>query len=732
MGILRTDKISGLEKEKGQNPNLVANGDFSEASTIGWTGYNAVISYDSGAGGRIKVDDSAAAGGWSNAAYVVNTEPGASYRFEVRASASDSDSHYVGYYQGTYDTAGTEPTVYSSEITVNPSVHYFNFIATGTTVTIMLIANGAGVVYFDDVSVRKIDGNSIGGSVHFDGNDHLSIGASGEFNFLHNGLTDWTAEFWAKVPNATRQFVFGTGASSAQIGFSLTIMSSADNQSDATGVYAQFGRGAAGNYRYWGTSSGLVVNTWHHIAAVFKSSDKTLALYIDGREVDNDSGTASGTFGSGNYSSSNSSYAFIVGKNQHGGGNYITGYISNLRVVAGRRLYTSDFTPPVHELEPIDGTVVLCCNNPDSVTTVSNAGIGTAHIGTSSGNPVNSTENPGLSRDFTSGTEFKGVTTFDTQGYFVPPSGTTEQRGRGRGIFGGAYLTPQGANARIEYIETSSSGNGLDFGDMSSTAMMSTALADSTRSVFAGGYSGGVINTIEFVTIATTSNTTNFGDLSESKRHMASCASNTKGVWSGGTTTGSTNCTTTLDNVTIQSLGNAVDYGDLSAARRSHGGASSPTRGVFAAGNTNTPTPANAMNVIDYITIATGGTAADFGDRSVVHREIGASSDSTRMVMGGGWFEAGSTETNYIDYITIATTGNAQEFGDLSQIRTYANGLSNSIRGLFGGGADSPVYRNTIDYVTIQSTGNAIDFGDLIQERLGYANAACDSHGGLS
>ena len=41
-----------------------------------------------------------------------------------------------------------------------------------------------------------------------------------------------------------------------------------------------------------GVDSGLVVNTWHHIAAVFKSSDKTLALYIDGREVDNDSGTA--------------------------------------------------------------------------------------------------------------------------------------------------------------------------------------------------------------------------------------------------------------------------------------------------------------------------------------------------------------------------------------------------------------------------------------------------------
>ena len=70
-------------------------------------------------------------------------------------------------------------------------------------------------------------------------------------------------------------------------------------------------------------------------------------------------------------------------KKPNGGGNYITGIYLILDLSAGRRLYTSDFTPPVHELEPIDGTVLLCCNNPDSVTAVSNAGIGTAHIGTS-------------------------------------------------------------------------------------------------------------------------------------------------------------------------------------------------------------------------------------------------------------------------------------------------------------------------------------------------------------
>ena len=585
-----------------------------------------------------------------------------------------------------------------------------------------------GILRTDKISGLETP-TAVTGSVSFDGNDHLSIGSAGDFNFLHNGATDWTAEFWTKTGIIDRQPIFSTSGSSALTGFYLHIMSTANAQADGRGIYAAVGRAQSPKSIGWGVDDCLTLNTWHHIAAVFKSSDKTLALYVDGKEVNNDSGTNTDSF---TYSSSDSSYPFTIGKNIHGG-DFMNGEISNLRVVAGRRLYTSNFTPPVHALEPISGTRILCCNNPDSVTAVSNTDIGKGYTVTASGDPTVSTDNPSLTRDFTGGTEFSGVTTFDTQGYFVPPSGTTEQRGRGRGIFGGAYLTPQGANASIEYIETSSSGNGLDFGDMSSTAMMSTALSNSTRSVFAGGYSTpSTISTIEFVTISTTSNTTNFGDLSENKRHMAACASNTKGVWAGGTTTGSTNTTTTLDNVTIQSLGTAVDYGDLSAARRSHHGAASPTRGVFAGGNTNTPSQNLGMQTIDYFTIASGGTALSFGTLTVGTREIGGSSDSTRAVFGGGYQVPANSLTNTIEFVTIATTGNAQDFGDLTVARSFANGLSNSVKGIFSGGAISPVYSNTIDYVTIQSTGNANDFGDLIQQRLGYANAVCDSHGGIS
>ena len=42
--------------------------------------------------------------------------------------------------------------------------------------------------------------NAYRGSVHFpqvhNSTDYLTIGSAGDFNFLHNGTSDWTAEFW--------------------------------------------------------------------------------------------------------------------------------------------------------------------------------------------------------------------------------------------------------------------------------------------------------------------------------------------------------------------------------------------------------------------------------------------------------------------------------------------------------------------------------------------------------
>ena len=585
-----------------------------------------------------------------------------------------------------------------------------------------------GILRTDKVSGLETP-TAVTGSVAFDGSDHLSIGSAGDFNFLHNGATDWTVEFWAKTGTATRQFVWGTGGSSAQTGFYLQIMSAADAQSDATGVFALVGRGAAGNYIGWGADNCLALNTWHHIAAVFKSSDKTLALYVDGREVDNDSGTVSGTFAAGNYSSSDSSYAFTVGKNIHGGGNYMNGEISNLRVVAGRRIYTSDFTPPVHALETINGTRILCCNNPDSVTAVSNTDIGKGYTATASGDPTVSTDNPSLTRDFTSGTEFQGVTVFDTQGYFVPPSGTTEQRDSsgGRGIIAG---TDNG----IHYITISTLGNSQDFGDLTYSAPYSAGCASHTRGLVAGGYNAPTgNNTINAITISTTGNAINFGDIPQTAIYgMGGCSSSTRGLFGGGFKAPSPNADAGLlqiNYVTIASLGDAQDFGDLVFGVRYPSGVSSPTRGLFAGGRDSANTPAFNRNKIDYVTIATTGNATDFGDLTDALYSMAGTGSATRGLFAGGYNPAG-TATNLMNYVTIATTGNALDFGDLSLARGGASASSNPTRATFAGGSN-PSAQNVIDYVTIQSTGNALNFGDLYSTRYAAAGFS-NSHGGLS
>ena len=91
-----------------------------------------------------------------------------------------------------------------------------------------------GILRTDKISGLETP-TAVTGSVSFDGNDNLSIGSAGDFNFLHNARSDWTAEFWVKTGSATRQFVFGNGASSAQVGFSITVMSPDDNDG-TTGV----------------------------------------------------------------------------------------------------------------------------------------------------------------------------------------------------------------------------------------------------------------------------------------------------------------------------------------------------------------------------------------------------------------------------------------------------------------------------------------------------------------
>ena len=560
-----------------------------------------------------------------------------------------------------------------------------------------------GILRTDKISGLETP-TAVTGSVAFDGNgDYLRIPVNTDFAL---GTDDWTVE-WFAYPTSETQY---------QRHFYLEGSSS----SNIDGVFADSSGIAFGRTGSWAATAVLhPLNQWNHYALVHDSTN--MRLYINGVE----STTSTNNFGTDATKSIN------IGYSNSTFGGYFTGNISNFRILRGTALYTSDFTVPTHALEVIKDTVLLCCNNPDSAGAASYAGIGTSHTITVNGDATASTDSPSLTRDFTGGTEFKGVTTFDTQGYFVPPSGTTAQRDAS----GGRGLIRMGPG--INYITISTLGNSKDFGDNTVDALNTSACASSTRGLFAQGYKHPLYyKSIDYVTIASTGDAKDFGDLTTGETYiygMGGCASSTRGLFGGGFSAPSPNAAAGLKQihyVTIASLGNSQDFGDLTGnGVRYPAATSSPTRGIFGGGRDSGDAPIFNQNVIHYVTIATLGDATNFGDLTDKLYSMSATGSSIRGIFAGGYNPAGSP-VNLMDYITISSTGNAQDFGDMSLTRGGVGASSNATRATFAGGSN-PSAKNNIEYVTIASTGNALDFGDLISTM--YAGCGCsNSHGGIS
>jgi hypothetical protein len=291
------------------------------------------------------------------------------------------------------------------------------------------------------------------------------------------------------------------------------------------------------------------------------------------------------------------------------------------------------------------------------------------------------------------------------KGVFVPPPAA-------RGLFAGGYNGARINN--IEYITIDTAGAATDFGDLTARRDSLGAVGSETRAMFAGGDSRNdgyneYANVIDYVTTSTTGNALDFGDLTAGRRYCGGGVNNaTRGVFASGDT-GAEN-TNIIDYITMATIGNATDFGDLTVGRAGAVGLSSTTRGVFCGGQSS--------NVMDYITIATTGNATDFGDISASQPMPGTVASNTRGVIAG-------FGDNRIDYLTIATTGNTSDFGDLTVGRDSCGGASSQIRGVFGDGYVSG-FNSTSEYITIATTGNGTSFGNLTIARYattGTSNA---------
>ena len=202
---------------------------------------------------------------------------------------------------------------------------------------------------------------NIGNSVYFDGDgDYLAVPASNGFTF---GLGDFTIE----------AFIYRES--------SLFLYDHLNHPSDKFTVFSYNND----DIRVWNNQH-LVsnvnpgMNTWFHLAVVRESG--TLKFYIDG--------VKSSTEHSWNYNIGGNQGDKGIDIGRSGYGEYGKFYCSNLRVVKGTAVYTSNFTPPTSALTNISGTVLLCCQSSTSTTA---AAVSPGTI-TANGNPTAQTFGP--------------------------------------------------------------------------------------------------------------------------------------------------------------------------------------------------------------------------------------------------------------------------------------------------------------------------------------------------
>ena len=179
------------------------------------------------------------------------------------------------------------------------------------------------------------------GAVSFDGSgDYLVI----EHSDMAMGTEDFTVECFVynrtnKNYNAfisTRETSNGTEA-----GFVIA--------SNASGYFYVHSNGPlAGSY-----SGDLVLplNQWCHIA--YTRSSGTHRLFLNGVAATNSTTT------SRNYTED----MLVIGDNGYAKDEPIDGFISNVRVIKGTALYTSNFIPPNRKLTNVTNTKLLCCQS---------------------------------------------------------------------------------------------------------------------------------------------------------------------------------------------------------------------------------------------------------------------------------------------------------------------------------------------------------------------------------
>lgn len=205
------------------------------------------------------------------------------------------------------------------------------------------------------------------------------------------GTSDFTIEYWMNTTvaaNGATLCCAGTGTVSFD------------------GLFGYITGGALVTYLSstggsWDIASGrtaiasITIGRWYHIA--YTRSGSTWRVFVDGTQVDTFTSTAS-LYQSGNQ--------FTLARGQ--GSGIFTGLLSNVRVIKGTALYTSNFTPPVTALTAVTNTQLLTLqsstivDNSANALSITNTGSVTTSAATPWGNFIAGQDSSGAGNNWAS------------------------------------------------------------------------------------------------------------------------------------------------------------------------------------------------------------------------------------------------------------------------------------------------------------------------------------------
>jgi len=186
--------------------------------------------------------------------------------------------------------------------------------------------------------------------------------SSGSLTYTTNTFLNYAASF-----NGTNQYLtvatgqginnFGAGNFTVELWIYFTVVQAGQivSAGDGSNTNAYYWQYYGGQLQFGNQNVGSITaynwtpttNTWYHVAVV--RSGTTVTQYINGTSV----------------SSATSNITFVDGATYiaFGGAGYFNGRISNVRIIKGTALYTSNFTPSTTHLTAVSGTQLLTCQN---------------------------------------------------------------------------------------------------------------------------------------------------------------------------------------------------------------------------------------------------------------------------------------------------------------------------------------------------------------------------------